>query len=48
MICNDKQVIATILSYSMLEINKENLMESLGGLYYLLIHNFYLSMYILK
>ena len=46
--CNDKVVMMTILSHSMLEINEENSMESLGGLCYLLIYNFYLSMYMLK
>jgi len=47
-ICNDQSVVVTILSHSMLEINEENSMESLGGLCYLLIHNFYLSMCTLK
>jgi len=46
--CNDKVVVATILSHSTLEINEENLMESLGKLYYLLIHDFYLSICMLK
>ena len=46
--CNDKLVVATVLSHSTLEINKENSMESLDELCYLLIHNFYLSMCILK
>ena len=46
--CNDKLVVATVLSHSTLEINKENSMESLDELCYLLIHNFYLSMCMLK
>jgi len=41
-------VMTTALSHSMLEINKENSIESLGRLSYLLIHNFYLSMCMLK
>ena len=36
------------LSYSTLRENEENLMESLSGLCYLLIHIFYLSMCMLK
>ena len=38
----------TVLSYSTLRENKENSMESLGGLCYLLIHFSYLSMCMLK
>ena len=38
----------TNLSHSILEINKENSIESLGELCYLLIHIFYLSMCMLK
>jgi len=40
--CNDKLVMMTGLSHSMLERNEENSMEFLCGLLYLLIHNFYL------
>ena len=46
--CNDRVVETTTLSHPMLWENKENSMESLGGLYYLLIHISYLSMYMLS